>query len=889
MPNRLIDQWRKECWTRGHCRVSVEGDDVAETTDPWVRLVRPESLRSGAFRLQPEKYNLLMVDEPQLIPNDVLEMVERTAPDFRQLLILSATPGLSDPARRASLMAMLEPDRAAIAYANLRDLNLFLDDVERNAAAGQGRAARMRPESIYRGFSTERRVMRATRSDWGRYLPKRQYEQLSIEPLCSERRRIETGMKWLETVAQKESRTDTWSAAQLLHRGTPSVRRFASGQSDSTGLLMKAVEYSAETPGDSRLDALLDVLTGLWAKDPAEQVIIVAGDNPTIDFLKSRLARYFEFDGEPVGIAELRREGEKSENEEADVRAMADQLSPFTTGESKLLLLGDWVQAGLNLHYFARNIVFYTTPWNSMAVDQLIGRLDRLRPNGLWQGDRGYSAGQVRIWSITQRETSEERAISGLEALKVFECPVPPLRPEDSERIDHELKSLVFSYDKGALSRLATMALNWADKGGQSCLSYLSPFTPSAAQSQYEALQSRAIPGPSLIMRRDQDTLTSASERALRRWLDFIGKSEILDVRFRSDRVDQKIKFATLWYKSKKDHFHPFQLAGVDGRNWMEGHIPYILSRQHLRQPPLMTVRTDDGEVGGRPLRFLDHGDEVHDSLVAGFISLAGEICKADQPQVAQVAFDPRHPLLETCSGKILALAIAYVDPGELAMPEFDRETLLNLVSDAPTEAQQATLSADVDQAFDWWLADQRWLRTIVCSQSYFSALELDGAKWIPLPHEIARLAFMPVTEDKDSRCARVRANSPRLSLETAQRGCRSAFASIGTAFRSENPTWLSDASEQFEQRHEVVDCENEDLISARMMMVEKWRAEGSAVQEWAREGQIAAAERRLKMARTIGAMRQKWLDEMLSRLSEMQPRNVGAMIIRPAPFADDY
>ncbi len=889
MPNRLIDQWRKECWSRGHCQVSVFGDDASDARDPWVRLVRPESIASGAFRLQPEKYDLLMVDEPQLISSDVMDMVERAAPDFRQLLILSATPGLGDPAKRARMMAMLEPDRAAIAAANLQDLIVYLNDLEINAAVAQGRAVDMHSTSKFRAFSLDRRIMRATRSDWGRYLPKRRYEQLSVEPLHGERERIATGMKWLESVRQQGSRMDTWRAVQVLHRGTPSTRAIASGQNDPSGLLSKALAYSTESPGDSRFDALIDVLASLWTEDPTEQIIVVAGDNPTIDFLKPRLARYFQFQGKPVGIAELRREGERSDSEEADVRTMNEQLAPFTTGQSKVLLLGDWVQAGLNLHYFARNIVFYTTPWDSGSVDQLIGRLDRLRPNGLWQGDKGQSAGRIRIWTITQNETSEERAIAGLEALKVFERPVPPLTPAQTELIDSELKSLVFSGDRNGTARLSEIALHWADDSQRSSLGHFSPFTSLAAQAQYDALQARALPGPTLLTRNERDTLTSASERALRRWLDFISKSEIFDVRPKRDRVNQEVKFSTFWYRSKKDRFRPFQLAGVDGENWIEGHVPFILARRHLYQPPLITVQTDDGETGGRPLRFFDHGDEVHDSLVAGFIAYTAATCNPERLMAAQVAFDPRHPLLETCSGKVLAVASAYIDPGELAMPDFERATLAKLATEAPTEAQRAALSADIEQAFDWWLADQRWLRTCVSSKSYFSCVQLEGARWIPLPQEIAQFALMPMTEDRDSRCARMRGNPPKLSREVGEQGYRSALASIYCDFNSDRPALTAGITEELEQRCQILTVENEDLICMRTSILHKLRTGGSAVQEWAREGQIAAAERSLMMAKTMTSMRQRWLGDISVRLSQMKPKTVGIMMIRPAPFVDDY
>lgn len=887
VPNRLIDQWRRECWTRGHCKVSVFGDDAEDERDAWVRIIRPQSIRTGDFRLQPDRFDLLIVDEPQLMPVEVMDVVERTAAEFRQLLILSATPGLGDPDRRRRLMAMLEPERAALADAQGEGLLSWIDRID--AEGGAGRAPTVTPGTIYQAFSSERRIMRATRAEWGRYLPQRRYERVDVEPLASERERISLGMQWLESVRRAGARTDVWRTAQVLHRGTPSVRGVASGQDDRDGLLARAVAASTETPGDSRLDALLDILGRVWGEDAAQQVIIVAGDNPTIDFLKARLPRYFRFGCEPVGISELRREGEASASEEADIRTMDKQLADFTSGRSKLLLLGEWVQAGINLHYYARDIVFYTTPWSCDAVDQLIGRLDRLRPNGLWRGDRGKHFGRIRIWSVSHRGTAEQKAVSGLEALRVFDRPLPPLGPEEAEAIERNLKSLVFSGDSDATARLARAARSWDESGNNSTLAHLSPFTPASAQSAYDTLQARALPGPVLRERSDGDTFTSACEKAFRGWLDLIRKSEIFAIDHRLDRFDRNIKFMTLWYRSKQARYEPFEVSGLEGGNAMEGHVPFIIERRRLSQPLKMTVVSDAGEEGGRPLRFLDHGDEVHDSLVAGSLLSTPSLCPSHPVNAVQVAFDPGHPLLMTCSGKILMLAAAFVDPGRQFMPELDRTAIATLANRAPTDAQHAALTADVQTAIDWWLADQRWLRANFPSGSYFSAALLDGARWVALPEEIARQAFMPMTGDRESRCARIRGPSPRVAEDVVRTGSRFAVARLNDAWREERDAARPVFAELLERRLELIGVECADFIDAREAALEQQRTGSMAGQEWAREGRIAAAQRSLEMASTMVAMRKGWLASIAGGLGQTMPIAVGTLMIRPAAFADDF
>jgi ATP-dependent helicase HepA len=165
VPDRLVLQWRDECWSRAHTHASVVGDKADEKSDPWVRIVRPQSIQSNEFPLDPVNFDLLIVDEPQMMPGDVMEAVSRTAPDFRQLLILSATPGLGDPHKRRRLLGILEPERMGIAALAQRD---FLVELARLEEQALPKAQTGESSLLYRSFSTERRISRATRAEWGR-------------------------------------------------------------------------------------------------------------------------------------------------------------------------------------------------------------------------------------------------------------------------------------------------------------------------------------------------------------------------------------------------------------------------------------------------------------------------------------------------------------------------------------------------------------------------------------------------------------------------------------------------------------------------------------------------------------------------------------------------
>lgn len=68
-PDRLIDQWQSECWTRCHVQATVV-DDSGEA-EGRVQLVRPQSLVSGVYVLDPQRTTLLLVDEPQTMPVEI--------------------------------------------------------------------------------------------------------------------------------------------------------------------------------------------------------------------------------------------------------------------------------------------------------------------------------------------------------------------------------------------------------------------------------------------------------------------------------------------------------------------------------------------------------------------------------------------------------------------------------------------------------------------------------------------------------------------------------------------------------------------------------------------------------------------------------------------------
>lgn len=175
---------------------TIDGSD--DETSP-ITLARPRDLmtRSGqearTISADPTVFDLLIVDEPQTMPRDAIQFVSQVADEFRQVLVLSATPRLGDPSWRDPILRMIEPEAAFRARIEGRPLDEILEDREAQAIS-----AIRNPEDLLErtnGFvraGAGRRVIRNGRADWGEYLPQRRNHEIRIQPLAPERLRFET-------------------------------------------------------------------------------------------------------------------------------------------------------------------------------------------------------------------------------------------------------------------------------------------------------------------------------------------------------------------------------------------------------------------------------------------------------------------------------------------------------------------------------------------------------------------------------------------------------------------------------------------------------------------------------------------------------------------------
>lgn len=143
---------------------------------------------------------------------------------------------------------------------------------------------------------------------------------------------------------------------------------------------------------DTKFDFLIEKLTSVWKEDeangtPLRKVVLFSFFKATLRYLHERLldkeleCRLISGDV-PMGERELR-------------------IEEFAARSDVLVLLSSEVGSeGLDLQ-FASVIVNYDLPWNPMAVEQRIGRLDRI----------GQASPAILIMNMTAADTIEDRIL----------------------------------------------------------------------------------------------------------------------------------------------------------------------------------------------------------------------------------------------------------------------------------------------------------------------------------------------------------------------------------------------------------------------------------------------------------------------------------------------
>ena len=869
-PDNLLAQWQEECWTRGHIMPALAGvaTDREADSSPLL-LARPRDIvrRQGeaerTVELTGRSFDLLVVDEPQTMPREIVQSLAQAADGFRQVLVLSATPRLGDGGWRELIMRMIEPAAAFRARFDGRSVSEVLAERELLAGSEAGEDG----GAIYLKYAATRRIIRNSREGWGDYLPVRRNTEVRIQPLSAERERHEIAACMLGHASPgTDLQGRPWTAVRALQRSARAARDILGELAGQGGVLGERAERaraaSLEDPGDSRLEALLDVLAEEWEQDPAQALIIVCGDNPTIDMLRVALPRYFP--GLANGIAILRRPATAEIEAVSNLRDAQETLAPFLTGAARLLLVGDWVQAGLNLHHAASRIIFYSLPWEMESIDQLIGRVDRLGPV-----TRRGPRREVRVWRLLHEGAQETAVADVASRLGVFEAPLPPLSDDDRMTINELLS-------RAAVAGVAPQAIdriNPSATGLVSSLRNLEPFTPEGAMVLFESWLELPAVEPAMLKRTQKGPI-EACQAALRSWLEIMARSGDFEIGSRQDRLDPELRFGTLWYSrvdGRGRPYHiPFLLPGTMAENWMSDHKPFILERGRIPVPPRKTVSTDSGEDSGRPLHFLDHGSDLHDALVAGYVSEGRKLFAQGQPAVHSIVTLPEGHPARGQPPTIVTVADYDPFPDELLPPIWSVPARA-ILETAATDAQKMALAADRLQLHFMALAVQRWVRLEMPARLCKVASSLAADRWTEVPAEKIDLILSPLVFGANIQCAKGRAPLRQFlrpdAVNTVRRGHAEALSTLIAELHDQARARLVPLASGFRSRlgfHWSEESRNRELVLER-----RRAAPADTGPRELRMGQIAALERSLEMSRLCERESAALVDSFLAATRE--------------------
>lgn len=935
VPDRLVPQWRDEIMTRAHT-APYDGETAATGEGQFVRLAWEDQLRRlgpdgnpplSLSDIDPKRYQLLIVDELHRLRADVQDRIVRASAEFEHVLVLTATPSFQRPDRHAQLFSLLEPERTTRARREVAQTAEGVadglsptDDIsnwptwaaqavveaiiarDREAAAG---CDEEEVSAVAQASCAYRRVIRTRRVDYNRVLPRRRHHPIVVEPLGAEVDRQSLMWRYFRHLDDLGSSFDPVLLAKRVILSPPSLEQrvdfFRRKGHERAGLLEKVKPLVHKSQGDSRLDALVDLLATVWAGDPEERVLVAAQDNLTVDYLfdfvQARLPEIGPLRARTNLVAARIRQGMTTDAVD-DLAGFGNEtnenLEAFQRGEAQVLFAPEAAQVGLNLQC-ARVLVLYSVPWRPEEVEQWIGRLDRIGNAAAFSN--GGEAKNIEVFTIAQRGLVDEKVVTILERFRVFERSVNL----DGDHIG-ELTQLI---EDAALrpERVSWRDLEEASEAMaaedelQELASALRPHLPwdvSWAAATRKRLDSLPPAPPLLVPLRDQSsTGPGAWDRALEPMLKLLDRSGDYSLRGNRD-PETGDRFRTLWYR--------FGETGIYGKKPVTAKVVFSVGADpaHERSPKhahaFITRRADiaspprrevalvlDREKVRRPLRFMSFGDALHDELIEGWST------RAAQPVALEVGYFDDHELWKHGVPGRYLVRIAELDAAH-ALSLRDLAAELRVVAREATHSPVerlpdlvAPFAAAAKCALE---ADIRWLRSELTAAFYVEVKRETGTDWGTAAPEVAVALLNPM--------AHPRKGVPHASALSTDEDVRSARAALN-AMRALQPAGREEWSDRLplfadalrvralvvaEERRDAIALAAQEALRAQAAVVDS-RDRGNRAQITRAENLLNSAVDVLKMTKVYWSRREEWLSGCEVAVHSAKPREVLSAIIR--------
>lgn len=793
----LMVQWRDELMTRAHTT-------PFETRNPgegqYVRLAWEEQLREkgpdgepllALGDIDPERYQVLIVDELHRLRGDLQDRIVRAAVQFEHVLVLTATPSFQRPERHAQLFALLEPERTTRARWEVSQMSAAAEHgltATDDLSAWPDWAAQevvngllARDSDAAETASTEnlvataialcayRRVIRTRRVDYSGILPRRRHHPLVVEPLGAEIDRQALMWRYFGHLDSLTARFDPILLAKRVILSPPSLGQrvdfFQRKGHDRDGILERVKPLVHRSNGDSRADALVDLLATIWARAPHERVLVAAQDNLTVDYLfelvQARLPEIGPLGARIPLMASRVRQGQEIEAAE-DLAAFGNEtvenLEDFQRGAAQVLFATERVQVGLNLQC-ARVLVLYSVPWRPEEVEQWIGRLDRIG-NITAFSDEG-EAQTIDVYTIAQRGLVDEKVVTVLQHFHVF---------ERSVNLDGAHLGDVAQLIEDAALR--PDAVNWraledrteemaAEDAVQELGSALRPYLPwdvRWATEQRARLASMPPVGPVLCDLHEQVATGPKSwDRCVEPIFKLLAKAGDYYLRWNTD-PETGARFRTLWYRFGPEMYgHRPVTARVvfnfgedpsHARSPRHAHA-FITRRGDIgNRPRRDVILALEGERVRRPLRFANFGNALHDELVDTWAQPLSE------PHALEVTYFSDHVLWQHVEPGWFLLRMTLLDPAAALPLRQVLEETIHAVAEAVTRSsaeQLPILVAPFTNAATCAIeADVRWLRATLLAKAETTAHLRTEQGWKAVSEEVVAALVNPTAHGRE-------------------------------------------------------------------------------------------------------------------------------------------
>ena len=396
-PASLVGQWQEELSRKFGLEFATTYD-AGVREDPAAFWRQPRIVASIATARRREHLELLAAESFDLvIVDEAHHLRDRTSTSWklidtlqkRFLLLLSATPVQNDLIELYNLLTLLKPG----IFKSLKEF----------------RAAYMTPGKPRQPANPDdlRQLMRGamirnTRAVVALKLPRRHATTVKVEPAPAGREAYAALVAAARKLASEEGGTGRQRLVlhHLLGAGGSSpaaalraIERIREDRPRDPGWKALASQYAAIESG-AKEAALIELIE----RNPVEKKLVFVNARETIEHLARRLAT--------AGIAYERFDGSMSGPEkDAAIERFRDEVAVLFCTQSG----GE----GRNIQ-FCNTLINYDLPWNPMAIEQRIGRIDRIGQNR-----------EVFIFNLVSHGTIEEQLLGLLEEkIAMFELVV---------------------------------------------------------------------------------------------------------------------------------------------------------------------------------------------------------------------------------------------------------------------------------------------------------------------------------------------------------------------------------------------------------------------------------------------------------------------------------